>query len=135
MNKEATMAREDWRDRDDMRRRERARDDFGLADYSDDYVYDPDRRAGYRAEEEYRASLEDYGQADYARDPAYDPDGRRAYRRRAEADREYGRRMDEGDYRERGEPRSWLDRAEEFFTGHPHRDRDRDLRRDGDLRR
>jgi len=116
------MAREDWRDRDDMRRRERTRDDFGLADYSEGYGYDPQRRAGYRAEEAYRSAFDDYGQADYSRDYAYDPDDRQAHRRGAEeADRDYGRRMDEGDYR--GEPRSWLDRAEAFFTGHPHRDR------------
>jgi hypothetical protein len=126
-NKEAIMAREDWRDRDDLRprgRRERPdeRDDFGQADYSHDYGYDPDNRTGYRAEEEYREALDDYGQADYSRDYAYDRDGRRAWRRHAEADRDYGRRLDEGDYR--GEPRSWLDRAEAFFTGHPPR-RDR----------
>src|SRR5690349_8815262 len=104
------MAREDWRDRDDMRRRERTRADFGLADYVDDDVYVTDRRAGYRAEKDYRGSLDDYGQAGCAADPAYDPDERRACRRRADADRDYERHMDEGDYR--GEPRSWLDRAE-----------------------
>ena len=115
------MAREDWRDRDDMGRRGRDRDDFGQADYSDTYAYDPGRRAGYRAEDEYRAAFDDYGHADYSRDYAYDPDERRAYRRETEADRDYGRRMDEGDYQR--EPRSWLDRAEAFFTGHPHRER------------
>jgi hypothetical protein len=120
------MAREDWRDRDDLRprgRRERPdeRDDFGQADYSDTFGYDPEHRTGYRAEEAYHAAFDDYGQADYSRDYAYDPDERRAYRRHPEADRAYGRRMDEGDYR--GEPRSWLDRAEAFFTGHPRRER------------
>lgn len=123
------MAREDWRERDDVRRR--GRDDFGLADYSNDYAYDPDRRTGYRAEEEYRAALDDYGQADYSRDRAYDPDRRRAGERYAEADLDYGRRMDEGEYR--SEPRSWMDRAEEFFTGHPRRGHD--PRRDEALRR
>jgi hypothetical protein len=125
-NKEAIMTREDWRDRDDPRpraRRERPdeRDDFGQADYSRDFGYDPGGRTGYRAEEEHRAAFDDYGQADYSRDYAYDRDGRRAHRRHAEADADYGRRIDEGDYRD--EPRSWLDRAEAFFTGHPHRER------------
>jgi hypothetical protein len=119
------MAREDWRDREDPRPRrfrEEAgdREDFGQADYSEAYAYDPDRRAGYRAEEDYR-DLEDFGQADYSRDYAYDRDERRVYRRQDEVDRDYGRRMDEGDYRR--EPRSWIDRAEEFFTGHPRADR------------
>jgi hypothetical protein len=119
------MAREDWRDREEVRARrlqedrERDRDDFGQADYSESYAYDSDRRTGYRAEEDYR-DHDDYGQVDYSRDYAYDRDGRRAYRRE-EADRDYGRRMDEGDYRR--EPRSWMDRAEAFFTGHPHRER------------
>jgi len=130
------MAREDWRERDDDVRR-RGRDDFGLADYSNDYGYDPDRRSGYRAEDEYREALEDYGQADYSRDRDYDPDRRRA-QAGYEADRDYGRRMDAGDYRDRGEPRSWLDRAEAFFTGHPRRDpdprREEALRRDHERR-
>jgi hypothetical protein len=117
------MAREDWRDREDMRARRfrdepRGRDDFGQADFSDSYGYDPDRRAGYRAEEDYR-ELDDYGQADYSRDYVYDRDERRAYRRHEAADRDLGRRMDEGDHRR--EPRSWLDRAEDFFGGHPRR--------------
>jgi BON domain len=120
------MAREDWRDRDEMRRRGRDRYDFGQADYSETYAYDPDRRAGYRAEDEYRAALDDYGQADYSRDYDYEPQRRRAQPRYPDADRDYGRRMDEGDYRaERGEPRSWLDRAEAFFAGHPRREHER----------
>jgi hypothetical protein len=121
------MAREDWRDREDMRARERRRDDprdrddFGQADYSESYAYDPHRRAGYRAEEDERPDFDDYGQADYSRDYAYDPDERRAFRRYSEDDRDYGRRMDEGDYRR--EPRSWMERAEAFFGGHPRRER------------
>lgn len=119
------MAREDWRDREDMRGRRardepRGREDFGQADYSDSYAYDPDRRAGYRAEDDYRGH-DDYGQADYSRDFIYDRDERRAHRRYEDADRDYGRRMDEGDYRR--EPRSWIERAEDFFGGHPRRDR------------
>jgi hypothetical protein len=124
------MAREDWRDREDRRDREEARarrsrddprerDDFGLADYSESYAYDPERRTGYRAEDDYR-DFDDYGQADYSRDYVYDRDERRAYRRQEEADRDDRRRLDEGDYRR--EPRSWMDKAEAFFTGHP-RDR------------
>jgi hypothetical protein len=109
------MAREDWRDREDLRpRRGRAvpgeRD--GQADYSGDYGYDPDNRTGYRAEAASRAALDDYGQADYSRDDAFD--------------RDYARRMNEGDHR--GEPRSWLDRAEAFFTGHPRRERHLEVR-------
>ena len=119
------MAREDWRDHEDLPprgRRERLdeREDFGQADYSDSYAYDPERRSGYRAEEDYR-DLEDYGQADYSRDYVYDRDERRTHRRSEEADRDYGRRMDVGDYHR--EPRSWMDRAEAFFTGHPRRER------------
>lgn len=115
------MAREEWRDRDDSRPRGRDRDDFGQADYSERYAYDPDRRAGYRAEEAYRDALDDDDRADYSRDDGYDPEGRRAWRRDVEADRDYRRRMDDGGYRD--EPRSWLDRAEALFTGHPNRDR------------
>src|SRR5947208_3102272 len=117
------MAREDWQDREDMRRRDQpgARDDFGQADYSDDYAYDPRRRAGYRAEEDVRA--EDYGQADYSRDYAYDPEARRAYRRYSAEDQDYGRPTDEGEYRRPADqPRSWVDRAGDFLTGHPRQD-------------
>jgi hypothetical protein len=48
---EAPMPREDWRDleADRMRRlQDRDRDDFGQADYSDLYGYDPRSRTGYR---------------------------------------------------------------------------------------
>mgnify|MGYP001557510925 FL=1 len=42
------MAREDWQDREEEKRRaaRRERDDYGLADYSRDYGYDALRRAG-----------------------------------------------------------------------------------------
>src|SRR5262249_32676769 len=102
------------------------RNDFGQADYSESYAYDPRRRAGYRAEDDYRGE-DDYGQADYTRDYAYDPEERRAYRRYGDDDRgprdarDYRR---EGDgYRDEREPRSWMDRAEAFFTGHPRGER------------
>jgi hypothetical protein len=48
------MPREDWRDMESermrrMRDRDRDRDDFGQADYSNLYGYDPRSRSGYRA--------------------------------------------------------------------------------------
>jgi hypothetical protein len=111
-------------------REERGRRDFGQADYSRDYGYDPERRAGYRAADD-DVRDDDYGQADYSTDYAFDAERGRAYRRFSDedparpgpthADRAYGRRMDEGDYRrgphvgERG--RSWADRAGAFFSG------------------
>jgi len=111
------MAREDWHIREDERRRERLRDDLGQADYSTDYGYDPRRRAGYRAEEEVRPRADDYGQADYSTDWAYDPE-RGPYRRFSEDDRDYARRMNSGDYPPAdAPPRSWRERAGEFFSG------------------
>lgn len=64
------MNRDFWgRDRDDPRRHDHGdRRDFGQADYSRDYAYDPDTRTGYRV---------DPGAPDY--DPAYDRE--RAYDR------------------------------------------------------
>lgn len=136
--------REDWRGRwDDRRDRPSRREDFGLADYSSDYDYDPDRRAGYRAADDGRGRGDDYGQADYSSDYAYDPERGRAFRRfsdddrdggESDADRIYGRGMGRSDYR-RGQPprgsyeaeagnrgvgergRSWVDRAGAFFAG------------------
>lgn len=94
-----------------------SRDDFGQADYSSDYGYDARRRAGYRAEEDL-PPREDFGQADYSNDYAYDPERRAAFRRDGETDRDYARRMNEGDYRRGPEPRrSWVDRAGSFFAG------------------
>ena len=119
------MSRADWQDREEERRRtamrDRDRDDFGQADYSQDYGYDPRGRSGYRAEEDLEPRSNDYGQADYSRDYGYDPERRGAYRRYTEADRDYARRMDDGDYRPTGQPRSWMDRAGDFFSGSPHR--------------
>ena len=115
------MAREDWQDREDERRRASIHDrnDFGQVDYSADYAYDPRRRAGYRAEEDIRPRSDDYGQADYSSDYAYDVERGGAYRRHSAEDRDYGRRMDEGDYRPPSQPRSWMDRAGEFFSPGP----------------
>ncbi len=116
------MAREDWQGREEREARRRLRDDrrerddFGQADYSETYAYDPRTRTGYRAEDD-RTDFDDYGQADYSRDRFYGADERR----------DYGRRMDEGDYHR--EPRSWMGRAEAFFTGRPRRAETRPPRR------
>ncbi|MFI4963915.1 MAG: BON domain-containing protein [Caulobacterales bacterium] len=116
------MAREDWHDREDERRRTAARgrdrDDFGQVDYSEDYGYDPRSRTGYRTDDG-RRTPDDFGQADYSTDYGYDSDGRRAYRHPSEGDRDYGRRMDEGDYPRSEPPRSWMDRAGAFFSPGP----------------
>jgi len=112
------MAREDWQDEAADRRRmaPRDRNDYGQADYSGDYAYDPRRRSGYRAEEDVRPRTDDFGQADYSTDYAYDPERGEAYRRHTDADRDYARRMDSGDYRAEGPSRSWMDRAGAFFS-------------------
>lgn len=114
------MAREYWTDRDDGRRDDgrrdddhvrREREDYGQADYSTDYAYDPERRAGYRTDSR------------YVRDD---------YERRDAEDRDYARRMDDGDYRRgerRDEGRSWADRASGFFGGASRRTEDRRRRR------
>jgi hypothetical protein len=133
------MPRYGWRDRDEERREPRRdprdRGDFGQADYSSDYAYDPESRTGYRADERVREQADDYGQADYSDDWTYDRERGRSYRRFSEEDRQMRERDDEGRYadrererdrerEERGEPRSWADRAGAFFTG-----RDADERR------
>jgi len=112
------MAREDWQEREDDGRRaaRRGRDDYGQADYSEEYGYDPRRRTGYRTEEEMRPRTDDFGQADYSSDYGYDPQDGRDYRRYSEADRDYARRMDGGDYRPLHQSRSWVDRAGDFFS-------------------
>jgi hypothetical protein len=136
------MPRFDWRDRGDDRRDDRRldprdREDFGQADYSDDWAYDRDSRTGYRAADRIEAG-DDYGQADYSDDWAYDRD-RGAYRRAEEARevrreeryddrRPDDRRADDRWDGRRGEPRSWMDRAGDFLTG---RDEPRRARRRG----
>lgn len=94
------MAREDWRDPKDER--PRPREDFGQADYSRDYAYDPRTRSGYRP---------DYGQADSAHGP-HDAERGRPYRGSGE-DRAYDGPPDPRD------ERSWMDRAGQFFGGRP----------------
>lgn len=108
------MAREDWPDREDTRRTPRDRRDFGQADYSRDYAYDPEGRTGYRAERDQTPGSDDYGQADYSSDYGYEPDGRRAFRREAERD------LDEAPRRAE-QPRSWMDRAADAFGIHDSR--------------
>jgi hypothetical protein len=139
MPRDGTREERDLPDRHEDRRYETPpRDDFGQADFSSSYAYDPDRRAGFRVAEESAQGADDYGQADYSPDFVFDPDRGRAYRRCAgeagpvdpeDPERIYGRRMAIGEYRrgERpsfdggrglGEPsRSWAERAGAFFTG------------------
>jgi hypothetical protein len=120
------MPRFDWRDRGEDRRawRDDPRDraDFGQADYSNDYGYDPAARSGYRAADRVEPRDDDYGQADYSTDWAHDRQ-RSRHRRYSEDDRE--RRPDEryAEPRDGGEPRSWMDRAGEFLTGRDVEDR------------
>jgi len=120
------MAREDWRDHEDerMRRREtegRGRDDFGQADYSTDYDYDPRNRTGFRADDRY-ADRDDYGQADYTTDWAYDPERGRPYRRFSDDDRSFRDRDGDG-HPDHG--RSWMDKAGDFLAGRPRHDDER----------
>lgn len=136
------MPRYDWRDRDedrrDWRRDPRDREDFGQADYSEDYGYDAESRSGYRADERMGEEADDYGQADFSEDWVYDRDRGRVYRRRSEEEREMRERYEDErsadrdrdpdpDYRDRPEPRSWADRAGAFFMG-------RDVDRPGERR-
>jgi len=134
------MARYGWRDRDedrrDWRRDPRDREDFGQADYSEDYGYDAESRSGYRSDERIREEADDYGQADFSDDWVYDRERGRAYRRHSEEEREMRERDEDDRYadgdrdrddRDRREPRSWADRAGAFFTG-------RDVDRSGERR-
>jgi hypothetical protein len=76
------------------------------------------------AREDWR-NRDDYGQADYSTDWGYDPQ-RGPYRRFSEDDPDYARRMDAGDYRPaEPPPRSWRERAGEFFSGGSPREADR----------
>ncbi len=113
------MARENWQDLEEERRRARLRDDYGQADYSDDYGYDAQRRSGYRAEEERRPPSDDFGQADYSTTYGYDADQRQGYRRYSADDPDYARRMNDGDPRRADQPRSFIDRAGDFFSPRP----------------
>ncbi|MBS0362386.1 MAG: BON domain-containing protein [Proteobacteria bacterium] len=121
--KENAMARQDWYDREDEARRmarRRDREDFGQADYSRDYSYDPDSRSGYRASHDRRPAVYDFGQADYSDDYAYDETERRAYRHRRADGAPYD---DDTRFPRRDEQRSWTERAGDFLSGH-RRDED-----------
>jgi hypothetical protein len=108
---------ERWDERDDARRAA-PREDFGQADFSNDYGYDPERRAGYRVADETGERSDDYGQADYSTDYAYDRDRGRAYRRFAEDDGPPPRTYRDARGDVVGERnRSWVDRAGAFFGG------------------
>ena len=94
------MPRDDWRDRESERNLDsaadrRGRDDFGQADFSTDYGYDPHTRSGYRDTAPHGT---EHGPADYTNDWAYDPERGQAVRREPP-------------------PRSWMDRASGFFGG------------------
>ena len=132
------MPRFEDRDRDEdrrlARRDPRDREDFGQADYSADYGYDPDTRTGYRAEDRIERR-DDYGQADYSSDWAYDRERGRPYRRFSEEDREAigpdERGRDDRGPRDEREPRSWMDRAGDFLAGREVGDGTRTGRRRG----
>lgn len=118
--------RDDRRERWDERRDARApssREDFGQADFSNDYGYDAERRVGYRAAHEAERRGDDFGQADYSTDYAFDPDRGEAYRRFSGDDRDQGGQAPPRAYRAGYEPgvgergRSWMDRAGAFFSG------------------
>ncbi len=101
------MNRDIWgRDRDDPRRLEREGDrrDFGQADYSRDYAYDPETRSGYRVDRP-DTVRDDYGQADFSRDYAYDPVGRQGYRRPDGPDHDLEARHEPRTFEGRGSPR------------------------------
>lgn len=102
------MAREDWRDLESerlRRLRDRDRDDYGQADYSDRYAYDPEHRTGYRVDRDERWDRRDerrplgevraydenrrYDEGRYRDDPPRHDDRRRAD---AWADRRNARR-------------------------------------------
>jgi len=121
------MARDDfsrdarWSPRPEPRDRPDPTDaeDFGQADYSRDYAYDPHRRTGYRTDEVASSHRHDYGQADYSRDYVYDPERGQAYRRFSAGDHGYtGSAEDVHD----ADRRSWVDRAGSFFGGSARRD-------------
>lgn len=75
------MRREDWRDEESerlRRLRDRDREDYGQADYSDLYGYDPERRTGYRAYDDGRRGPGD--RRFPGERPYYDEPGRREER-------------------------------------------------------
>jgi osmotically-inducible protein OsmY len=117
--------RRDPSDREDFGREDFGREDFGQADFSSDYGYDPERRVGYRAEDEGDRRAEDYGQADYAADHPDDAERGRGYRRFSEDDRDYGYGAAEDRDRIYGRE---MGRSETYRRGEPPRYYERDPR-------
>jgi len=115
--------RDERRDRWDERRDRptpSAREDYGLADFSSDYGYDPDRRTGYPAEPGRGRSAEAGGPAAYSTDYAYHPTRGPADRRFAQDERGRNDARDDRYDRDRGpgeHGRSWVTRAGAFFSG------------------
>ena len=81
----------------DPQARATERDDFGQADFSRDYAYDPESRTAYRPAEEAAWRRDDYGQADYSDDYGYDRARGQGYRRFSDGDRDYDRAADASD--------------------------------------
>lgn len=84
------MPREDWRDRETERLRglrDRDRDDFGQADYSNLYGYDPRTRSGYRAYDDGRPSPAEAYRRDEVRTSAPPTADPRRTRREGPSDR------------------------------------------------
>jgi hypothetical protein len=108
-DRDRERSRERGPDRDLDRRRADPNlpaDDFGQADYSADYGYDPRTRTGYRAYDD-GVDRGDFGQADFSEDYGYDEQRREPYRR-TDPD---ARREHEGDWhyaeQPNGERRNW----------------------------
>lgn len=90
------MRREEWRGRDEehyRRMRDHDREDYGQADYSDLYGYDPRTRSGYRAYDDgRRPDVED--ERPYFADRPRRGDERRAHDEHRDRDERYGRRRE-----------------------------------------
>lgn len=104
-------------------------DDYGQADYSTDYCYDPVHRTGYRVSDQYE-DRRDFGQVDYSDDYGYDPVARQGYRRHDEPGDVYGGSRDYGRYdetggRRRGPSRPWEGRRDEPRSWSEGRGRER----------
>lgn len=96
------MRRQDWRDRDEARHRRsprHEREDYGQADYSDRYRYDPETRSGYRTYEDGRRSAG--AERPYFSDRPQYGGGPFAYVRRMEDEEREPRRRDPRDHRDR----------------------------------
>jgi hypothetical protein len=113
--------RDEWRRREDERERRRRLEDYGQADYSTDYAYDPDGRTGYRTDDGAPHVEDEPPRRDYVRPGRPGP--------RLADDPDYVRRMEAGEYRrgdpDRHEERSWVDKAGDFFSGAGPRHDDR----------